>query len=376
MSVEPTDAIQEETIPEETQERTQEELEAINPNATAMFAKLLSGEDEPEEEVKEEVEEDKTEEPVVEETTTDVEETTEESDEWSIPQEALEKYPWMAHEDLDYTDPKVVDAVNFMADGPRPEWMPDSNRVSDMDEDYARAYKSVQSAMSKTANQRQQEQQPQGDPMALLREAYKMHAELKKQDTITPQPVKEEVQDNRLKELNEELIEAMQNSEDAKVAEITERIVEVKTDQKLKSLNIEQKVEELVQAKLTQVQQNQFDRTVMAEDAELTQTYGDRYLQYVSNGYMKYVIEEARDTLTGEKIISLSSPTPVHDAFNYILSQKNGGQTIARPRPASEAQPPAGSTEGEVTGVTEELMNKSWEDFVKDPRVKKELSNI
>ncbi len=365
MSVEKTDATPEETTQEETQERSQEELEEINPQA-AIFNALFNGE---EEEEKEEVVEEQTEE--VEETEEVTEEVQEEEDvRNNVPQEeeeVIEGPEWA--KELDLNNDLVYEAANFFNGGSKPEWVGD---VKDMTDEQASAYKDVQRAMSRHANEQNQPQEKTVAQQAM--EIYAEIQKLKEPQKITPQP-KEEVKDTRLEEHQKNLVEAMQNSDDEAVAKIVNAIAEVKTEQELSKLDIDKKVEELVQSKLTQVQQNQYNAKILREDAQLTEAYGERYTKYVANGSLARIIDGV-NPLTGKPYIDTNSSSPVHDAYNYILGLEGGGQTISRPRPTTTAQPPSGSTEGEVPTMSQELMDKSWDEFVKDPAFLKELSKL
>lgn len=358
-----TDGIQEQNL-EETQERTQEDLESVNPQA-AVFEQLFNGEEEVEETISD-LQED-----VVEDATTEVEPTTEPVQE-SVQEEVTEvvaevednRKEWA--KELDFNDDLVYEAANFWHGGEKPEWFGDTKQMTD---EQREAYQTVQRAKSKY--DLEQKQEPEKTTMDQALEIYTKLQELKAQNTPQPAPVVEEVKDNRLEELEKEYLEATQNSEDEKAVKILNKMVEVKTDKKLVEAqkDIDLKIQEQLDRRMTAIQQNQYTDKIQREDVELTEQYGERYLQYVNNGALARVIQ-ATDPLSGQPLVG--GDNPVHDAFNYILKVESGGSKLTRNRPVQAAQPPAGATGGEAPGLTQAELDLPFEEYMKLPKVMKQ----
>ena len=310
---------------------------------------------------------DETTEPDVEEIKEVVEEVEEEEiaevKEESEPEP--EKIPWST--ELNLEDDLVAQATQAFAGGVREDWtrLP----VSEMNEEQTKAYKDVQRAMSRHANEQKVEED--GDE-AIMEKALRIKAKIDKlreeedRQRLVSQPVQEEVEEPLNTATLDSLREALENSDPDKAVELMEKVIEERTARNAKAIksSVDKMVEEKIQASLQGIQQKSYMQRIGEEDQKLTQEEGERYTKYVDNGVLRNYIEGINPN-TSQPWVDPKSPTPVLDAYKLALRAEKGGNPINLNRPSTEAQPPAGTSSGETPDLTQAFMDTDCNEAIR-----------
>jgi len=298
---------------------------------------------------------------VVEEVKEEVDEIKEVKEE-SEPEPA--EVPWAG--ELNLEDDLVAQATQAFAGGVREDWtrLP----VSEMNEEQSNAYKEVQRAMSRHANEQQKEVEEE-DPniaWAKARIAKLRQEEEERSQRLEPQPVQEEVEEPLNTATLDSLREALENSDPDKAVELMEKVIEERTARNAKAIksSVDKMVEEKIQASLQGIQQKSYMQRIGEEDQKLTQEEGERYTKYVDNGVLRNYIEGINPN-TSQPWVDPKSPTPVLDAYKLALRAEKGGNPINLNRPSTEAQPPAGTSSGETPDLTQAFMDTDCNEAIR-----------
>ena len=346
-----------------------EPVETVTEEAMLNF--LINGEDTAEPEISEQ--------PVAE---AKVEETQPEGDEQKPPveapviPEATEEPPlpdWA--QGLDAKNEKIVDAINYYDKGEVVEWM--GKGTDKMEADELEAFKEVQRSRQKHRTA----QKTQVDPEIERQERLKKEGWDWIDRTLHPEKstVKTEPQDQE-PDLEARIAELVEEGDTAAVL-------------KLMQANLDKKLEKGLAQKLSEMK-NELKTEMSSEKKVATQTayiqgvdaYGfelaekdpmfDKMLETGADGlsalqrlYSMGVdsngnpIRKVTDPRTGEVIIGWNDPKEDLDrARAYYL---NGFKQTASNRPAPSAQPPSGSSEGNIPLLTEDDLNEDFDTYMR-----------
>lgn len=285
---------------------------------------------------------------------------------------------WAQSEEFDINDPDTAAAIEFWAGGEKAEWT--RKRFDEMTEDQAAKLKAAQAAKDRYEAQLKKEtEEPKDDltewarqKLALMRaeDEAKRKAQAPELEPEAPAPV----------DIKAKVREMLENGETEAAYDVMVESLKAEQERKLAEMQktIDQRLEEKLDAKLTETQTKSYWASFDKYGMELRDK-DPRFSQMLVNdasgtNALRRILEMGADPITGEVIYKGENPIEdINRAYDYYLGLSRGGKRVLRP--ATSAQPPAGSTSGSAPEISaddldtldmEEFLRKyCWDDFVK-----------
>jgi len=278
---------------------------------------------------------------------------------------------------LDIEDDEMADAVDFFAGGEKASWTRLPHK--EMTEEQLGKLRKAQSEFNRWQSAQKQVEDPEVLRRKQIEEKLWERAAKLVEDKAEETP-KEEPQVSE--DVMSKVHELMETGEtDAAIDALTKGLRE-ENERKIAELEakLDQRLEEKLSTKLTEKQQNDYLTTHNAYLSELADS-DPRFAPALEVGSelnlaLRRIFDIGVDPLTGEKIVEgKNAVEDLNRAYDYYLSRSRGGKRVVN-RPSVSAQPPAGSTSGDVPEASESDLDLDWDDYFNLPHVRKEFEKL
>jgi len=277
----------------------------------------------------------------------------------------LPEYTKQIEGEVDLTNEMEVEALNYWGGGPRAEWTRHPEQMTDEQKEvfkkHQRAFdkSKVQPVAEKKEPTRDELAEATKDLAALLRgdtESFKKKY-AGQTDSIEPEKPKED--NETLRKVADAIdsgdTDAIMNAFNEYAKDVrTQAVIDAETRAKETAL---QSVSERQQA-------DKYERWIskVAEDNKrLVERDGSAYTQYTEKiqGILELTERGIPNPLTGTMVEN------VEDAYDLVRKvDSGGGQRVANVRPSPAVAPPAGSSEGSGSDITDKDLALSTKDFM------------